>query len=343
MLTETSPVRWGILGTGAIAERFVQGLRAVEGAEVAAVGSRTDATAHRFADRWEIPRRHGTHRSLAEDPEVDVVYVATPHPAHHAATLLCLEAGRHVLCEKPLALNAAQAREMVAAARNADRFLMEGMWTRFAPAMREIVALVESGTIGEVTTLIADIGWRSEYDPDSRLFAPALGGGALLDVGVYPIALASVFLGEPVGIDARAVKAPSGVDSQVGLVISGSSGAVGLLSCSIETDMPNRAVIVGTRGRIEVGEWYNPTGFVLHLPGREPREFTFPRRANGFEYEAAAVTDLVRAGALESPLMPWEESLRIADTLDAIRARIGVAYPGERGTPDADAAVGARL
>ncbi|GAB3209368.1 Gfo/Idh/MocA family protein [Marinactinospora thermotolerans] len=323
MTSGSSKVRWGILGTGAIAERFLHGLRAVPDAEAVAVGSRDQSTADRFADRWDIPRRHGSYQALAEDDDVDVVYVATPHSAHHDATVMCLEAGRGVLCEKPLALDAAQAGAMVETARRNGRFLMEGMWTRFAPAMIEAVRLVGSGAIGRVRTLTADIGWRADYDPASRLFSPALGGGALLDLGVYPVALASAFLGEPAGIDARAEFAPTGVDSQVAITLTGNGGEVALLLASIETDLPARAVISGTEGRIEIEEWFNPTSLTLVPRGGEPRVLSFPRRANGFEYEAAAVTELVRAGAQESPRMPWAESLRVADVLDRIRSLTG--------------------
>ncbi|RCV47369.1 oxidoreductase [Marinitenerispora sediminis] len=321
-------MRWGILGTGAIAERFLHGLRAVPGAEVVAVGSRNAATAARFADRWGIPRRHAEHRALAEDDAVDVVYVALPHSAHHAATVMCLSAGRHVLCEKPLALDAAQARDMVATARRTGRFLMEAMWTRFAPAMREVHALVGGGGIGEVRMLTADIGWRFRYDPAGRLFDPALGGGALLDLGVYPVALASALLGAPVGVSARAAFAGTGVDAQVGAVLTAASGAVAVLGCSIEADLPNRAVITGTAGRIEVPEWYNPAEYTVHPADGPPRTVRRPHLANGFEHEAAAVTALVRDGAAESPLMPLDESVRIAATLDAVRHAIGGRRPG---------------
>lgn len=323
------PVRWGILGTGKIAQRFMTGLRAVPEAEVVAVGSRTEETARRFAREWGIPRAHGDYAGLAADDGVDVVYVATPHNVHHRASLLCLEAGRHVLCEKPLAVNAAEARAMVDAARRNDRFLMEAMWTRFAPAMARVGELVAAGAIGEIRIVSATIGGRMDYDPQGRLFAPELAGGALLDVGVYPVAFASMFLGEFTAIQAQAHKAPTGVDSQVAMTVTAADGALGLLGCSIEAPIPRRADIVGTHGSIGLIDWFCPTGFVLRREGAEPEEFAYPHIANGFEYEVMEVHRRLREQAAQSPLMPWAESLRIAEAMDTVRASVGVTYPGE--------------
>ncbi|GAB3451007.1 Gfo/Idh/MocA family oxidoreductase [Streptomonospora sediminis] len=324
------PVRWGILGTGAIAHRFMAGLRAVPEAEVVAVGSRSPETADRFAAAWDIPRVHGSYADLAADGGVDVVYVATPHNVHHQATMLCLEAGRHVLCEKPLAVNAAEAAAMIDAAKRNDRFLMEAMWTRFAPATAKVRELVAEGAIGEVRMVSAGIGVRTDYDPAHRLYAPDLAGGALLDVGVYPVALASMFLGEFTDVQAQATKAPTGVDAQVAMAVTGSSGALALLGCSIESALPRRADIVGTHGSIGLADWFCPTGLVLRREGAEAEEFSFPHTANGFEYEVMEVHRRLGESARESPLMPWQESLHIAEALDAVRARIAVSYPGEQ-------------
>ncbi|MFD0775888.1 Gfo/Idh/MocA family protein [Streptomonospora algeriensis] len=324
------PVRWGILGTGAIAHRFMTGLRAVPEAEVVAVGSRSAATAEHFAQTWNIPRAHGTYAELAADTGVDVVYVATPHSVHREAGVLCLEAGRHVLCEKPLAVNTAEATAMIAAAQRTDRFLMEAMWTRFAPATAAARALVAEGAIGEIRMVQASIGGRMDYDPRSRLFAPELAGGALLDVGVYPVAFASMVLGEFTSLTAQAHKAPTGVDTQVAMTVTGPGGTLGLLGCSIETPIPRRADIVGTRGSIALTDWFCPTALVLHRDGAQPERRDFPHRANGFEHEVEEVHRRLHAGQRQSPLMSWEESLRIAGTLDAVRERIGVAYPADQ-------------
>ncbi|MUL40617.1 Gfo/Idh/MocA family oxidoreductase [Streptomonospora sp. PA3] len=319
-----------MLGTGAIAHRFMTGLRALPDADVTAVGSRSDATARRFAETWGIPRAHASYADLAADPGVDVVYIATPHNVHHEATLLCLDAGRHVLCEKPLAVNAAEAAAMIEAARRNGRFLMEAMWTRFAPATARIRRLVDEGAIGEVRMVTATIGARMDYDPHGRLFSPHLAGGALLDVGVYPLAFASQFLGGFTDIQAQATKAPTGVDAQVAMAVTGRNQTLGLLGCSIEAPIPRRADIVGTRGSIALTDWYSPTGFVLHRDGADEEVFDFPHHANGFEHEAMEVHRSLRAGRTESPLMSWEESLRIAEALDTVRARIGVSYPADQ-------------
>lgn len=322
-------MQWGILGTGGIARSFLKGLRAVEDAEVAAVGSRSAATARGFAEEFTIARAHGSYQALAEDPGVDVVYVATPHPFHHSAVLLCLEAGKHVLCEKPLALNAAQAEEMIATARRCDRFLMEAMWTRFSPAMREVARVVADGEIGEVRMLTADFGGYREFDPAHRAYAPELGGGALLDLGVYPLALASQFLGPITAISAHATLAPTGVDARAGMVVTGAEGGIGSLACAFDADQAKRAVISGTKGRVEIEHFFNADAFTLHLTGRDPRDFAFPRQVNGYEYEAAEVTRLVREEVRESALMPLDESMGIARLLDEARRQIGVRYPSE--------------
>ncbi|KUP96881.1 Gfo/Idh/MocA family protein [Thermobifida cellulosilytica] len=330
MTTDSGVLRWGVLGTGGIATAFLEGLSVVGGARVTAVGSRSEESAARFADTWAVPNRHVGAEALAADPEVDVVYVATPHPAHHAGTLACLAAGKHVLCEKPLAMNVREVTEMVEAARRSGCFLMEAMWTRFAPASRRISHLVADGAIGELRLLTANFGNAVPYDPASRLWAPELGGGALLDLGVYPVALASHFLGDLTVVGASGRLAPNGaVDAQTTVLVENGEGVSGLLACSLDAPLPNRAVLIGTRGRIELERWWCPTDFVLHRDGRDPEAYAFPHRANGYEHEAEEVARCVAAGLQESPLMPWEESLRVMRVMDEVRERLGVVYPAD--------------
>ena len=195
--SEGRPIRWGILGTGRVAGRFAQALRELDDARLLAAGSRRLATAEAFARHHGVERAYGSYAQLAADPDLDIVYVASPHALHREHSLLCLEAGRAVLCEKPFALNATEAREVIASARSRGLFCMEAMWTRFLPAMRRLTELVDAGAIGELRMVTAQLGFPSEPDPSSRLFDPALGGGALLDLGVYPLALASQLLGRP--------------------------------------------------------------------------------------------------------------------------------------------------
>jgi predicted dehydrogenase len=323
------PIRWGILGTGRIAELFVQGLAVLPDAEVVAVASRAPETAEAFGERFGVPRRHGEYAALAADEEVDVVYVATPHSVHRDATLLCLDAGKAVLCEKPFALNAAEAREMIAAARRHGLFLMEAMWTRFAPAMVELRRLLADGVLGDVRLLTADLGWRFDPDPRHRLYDPQLGGGALLDLGVYPVSLASMVLGNPSAVSAVATLAETGVDAQTAVLLRHPGDRLAVLSCSMQAALPIHAAIVGSEARVEIRNWYNPGGFVLRRDGADPERFAFSRAGNGMEYEAAEVGRCLRAGALESAVMPLDETLTIMRTLDRVRAQIGLRYPGE--------------
>ena len=238
--------RWGILGTGAIARQFVQGLRSLPEAEVFAVGSRSEASATKFADKWNIPRRHASYDVLASDPDVDVVYIATPHPIHAGNATLCLEAGKAVLCEKPFSVNAAEAERVVELARERRIFIMEGMWTRFFPLMEEVRRLVSGGAIGEVRMLNVDFGFRADLDPASRLFDQRLGGGALLDVGVYCVSFASMVLGRPSGSVGLSHIGETGVDEQASVVLEHEGGRLANLSIGIRTTTPQEATIMGT-------------------------------------------------------------------------------------------------
>ncbi|GAA3081267.1 Gfo/Idh/MocA family oxidoreductase [Streptomyces rectiviolaceus] len=327
------PVRWGILATGGIAASFTANLLDMPDAEVVAVASRTDASAKAFAERFGIPRAYGEWGALAEDKDVDVVYVATPHASHRAAAGLCLDAGRAVLCEKAFALNAREARELVTLARQRGLFLMEAMWMYCHPLVRRMKALVDDGAIGEVRTVQADFGLAGPFPPAHRLRDPAQGGGSLLDLGVYPVSFAQLLLGEPSGVTARATLSDEGVDLQTGMLLSWESGAHALLHCSINGGTPVTASVTGSKGRIDVPNgFFFPERFVLHRDGRDPEEFTAvpehgPR--DSLKHEAAEVMHRLRAGDTESPLVPLDGTLAVMRTLDAVRERIGVRYPGE--------------
>ncbi|MGW4747102.1 Gfo/Idh/MocA family protein [Streptomyces sp. NPDC004290] len=323
-------VRWGILATGGTAERFAADLRTLDGAEVVAVASRAEATAKDFADRCGIPRAYGDWAGLLADGDVDVVYVATPHHAHRAAAGLALEAGKAVLCEKALTLNAAEAAELVALARGRGLFLMEAMWMYCNPLIRRIAELVRDGAVGEVRTVQADFGLAGPFDPGHRLRDPAVGGGALLDLGVYPVSFAHLLLGEPSAVHAHARLSPEGVDLNTGMLLGWDSGASALLSCSLEADTPLTASVTGTAGRIDLPRgFFFPERFTLHRPGREPEEFTSADDPHSLRHEAAEVARCLRAGATESPLVPLDGSLAVMRTLDAVRDRVGVRYPQE--------------
>lgn len=328
-----TPIRWGILATGGIATDFTEDLALLPDAVAVAVGSRTAAAARAFADRHGIDRAYGSWPELAEDPEVDVVYVATPHSAHHAAAKMCLQAGKAVLCEKPLTLDAAQAEDLVATARQHGVFLMEAMWTRANPVIRRLVSLVGDGAIGEVTAVSADFGIPGPFPPGHRLRAPELGGGALLDLGVYPVTFAHLFLGEPRTVRAAAVLTPEGTDQNTALILGYDSGALASLHCGIVGDTSHRAVLTGTTGRIEVPRhFHRPDRFTL-VRDAQTSEFTLTLRGNGLAYQAEEVMRCLREGLVESPLIPHQASLAVMRVLDAARAQIGVTYPASPAGP----------
>jgi predicted dehydrogenase len=330
-------VRWGILATGGIAAAFTADLVDLPDAEVVAVASRSEASAKAFAERFGIERAYGDWDALAEDADIDVVYVATPHAAHRAAAGLCLTAGRNVLCEKAFTLNTREAEELVGLAKEHGRFLMEAMWMYCNPLVRRLKALVDDGAIGEVRTVQADFGLAGPFPPSHRLRDPAQGGGALLDLGVYPVSFAHLLLGEPSDVTAKAVLSEEGVDLQTGALLSWDSGALASLHCSLTGGTATIASVTGSLGRIDIPNgFFHPDRFVLHRDGRDPEEFVAdpadgPR--NSLKHEAREVMRALRAGETESPLVPLEGTLAVMRTLDAVRDRIGVRYPGELLTP----------
>ncbi|GIF24176.1 putative dehydrogenase [Actinoplanes tereljensis] len=320
-------VRWGIVGPGGIAAQFAKDLPLVEGAELAAVGSRSAETAAAFAKRYGFARSHGSYAELAADPEVDVVYIATPHAQHFDAALLCIEAGKAVLVEKPITLDLSAAAQLIQAAHTNNVFLMEAMWMRFNPAIRKIHELVEDGAIGWVSSIHADFGLQGPFEPEHRLRNPELGGGALLDLGVYPINLAHLIMGAPTSVQAWAHLTPEGVDENTGVLLGWRPGAVAALTCSINGESRNAASITGTDGRIDLPPgFFMPQSFVLNRPGRDPETFELPFEGNGYQFEAAEVQSRILAGELESPLVPHATTLEIMGLLDTIRSDIGVTY-----------------
>jgi predicted dehydrogenase len=320
----TAPVRWGIVGPGRIAATFVADLQQTDSGVPFAVGSRRRESADRFADEHGIAHRHGSYEALVADPEVDAVYVATPHPFHHAAARLALEAGKPTLVEKAFTMDAAQARDLVALARSRGVFLMEAMWTRFVPSVVEIRRLLGEGALGELVTVVADHGQWFPRDPESRLFAPDLGGGALLDLGVYVVSFASMVLGTPDRVVALVDPAFTGVDGQTSILLGHRGGAQAVLTCTSSAQSATRAAIVGTEARIETDDgFYRPGGFTL-IPRDgtgEPTRFDPPSRGVGLWYEADEVARCLAAGLTESPAMPLDETVAIMETMDAVLAQ----------------------
>ncbi|MEN9937859.1 MAG: hypothetical protein RLZZ387_4438 [Chloroflexota bacterium] len=328
----TLPItRWGIFGTGNMASQLSIALARLPEARVVAVASRSKSRADLFADGAGIPHRYGSYEALLDDPDVDVVYVATPHTEHRANTLAALRAGKHVLCEKPFALNAAEAEEMVAEARSRGLFLMEAVWMRFLPLMDDLRALLGAGEIGEVRMLQADFGFTAEFDPGSRLFDLSLAGGSLLDVGIYPVNLSSLILGQPLEIASLAHLGETGVDEQAAIVTRHEGGRLAVLSSSIRADTPNEAHISGDKGSVKIHHrWWVPELMTVTV-GAQQKAIHRPKLGNGYAHEAAEVMRCIREDRTESPLMPLDETLAIMRTLDTIRGQWGLRYPQELG------------
>lgn len=320
-------VRWGILGAGGIAHKLAEAVRDLTQSTVTAVGSRDLAKSQAFADQMGVATAHGSYEDLVADPDVDVIYVATPHSHHLEHALLAIEAGKHVMCEKALTQNGAQAREMVAAARAKGVFLMEAMWTRHLPHSYKLREIIAEGEIGDIVSVQADHGQLLTHV--ERMWDPNLAGGALLDLGVYPIAFAHDLLGVPDKIGATGRLRDTGVDGQVSMVFDYPT-AQAILTTTMEARTPNMALIAGTTGRIIVEDtFYNPTSFTVIKD--DGSSWTFDGHApNGFQFEAAETARRIHAGDTESPLLTLDQSIDIMDMMDEVRRQIGLVYPNEQ-------------
>jgi predicted dehydrogenase len=328
--TPNSELRWGIVGTGGIAALFVADLQ-LTGHRVVAVGSRSQESADRFAARFAIPTAHSSYEALVADPEVDVVYVATPHPRHHHDASLALRAGKHVLVEKPFTLNAREAQAVVDLAAAQGLVVLEAMWTRWLPHMVEVRRLIADGTLGEVRSVLCDHTQLLSSDPKHRLNALELGGGALLDLGVYPISLASDLLGRPGLVQATATLKETGADAETGIQMRYEGGRIASLYCASTTRGPNRAAIIGTEGSIEIeAVWYTPTSFTLSdARGEIVSRYESNVAGRGMQFQADEIERLIAAGERSGEILPLTETVEIMATMDQIREQIGVRYPGE--------------
>jgi predicted dehydrogenase len=326
-----TPIRWGILGPGKIARKFAIGLQSVPDARLVAVASKTAGRAAAFAAEFNAPHVYDTYEAMVADPEVDVVYVATPHPLHHEAAMLCMKAKKAVLCEKPFTLNERDSQELVDCARRENVFLMEAMWTRFLPHMVKVREWLAQGVIGEPRMVMADFGFRTDWNPEGRALNPQLGGGALLDVGIYPLSLASmVFGGAPLKVTGQCHLGETGVDEQSAMVLSYQRGALAVLTCAVRTHTPHEARILGTEGSIFMPGFWHLTDVTLTLPGKGSETLTPVKEGNGYNYEAVEVGRCLRAGLKESPVMPLSETLSTMRTMDEMRRQWGLVYPQEK-------------
>jgi predicted dehydrogenase len=360
-------IRWGILGTGAVAREFANGLNQVPNAELLAIGSRSKTTAKDFATQFKIPHAYDSYEALVRDNEVDVVYIATPHVMHKDNCILCLEAGKAVLCEKPFAINATEASTVVKLARQKKLFCMEAMWMRFFPVMEKVRSLINSNAIGDVRMIVASMGFLTHDDQNSRLFDLKLGGGSLLDLGIYPLSFIFEILGKPSSVVSHANKGITGVDEQAAAILGYEKGQLAVLTTSFRTKCINDASIMGTKGQIHIhAPLLRPSRFsITHHPSPvsennqnamikkpfpgislmrklkrrlEPyfslnsgcdNSYSIPYVGTGHQYEAVEVVRCLQTGKRESDLMPLDDTIEIIRIMDQIRAQLDIRYPHE--------------
>lgn len=322
--------RWGIVGPGKIAAKFAVALPLAGRASLDAVASREENRAKEFAGKFGAVRYYTRYEELAADPDIDAVYIATPHGFHAEHAILFLQHGKAVLCEKPMALSGRQVQQMTKAARDNKAFLMEAMWTRFLPVMHKVMELIRNGQLGTVKQVRGDFGFFASFNPDGRLFDLRLGGGSLLDIGIYPLFLCLLLLGEPDSVHAAGHLSPTGSDETCQAILSYRDGRSALISSTVACQTSLTAEIAGTEGMIQMPTpWYKNDKFTLVRPGEEPQLISVEPMVNGFEYQIREVTQCLDNGLLESPLHSHADSLRLSRTMDAIRGQMGVKYPGE--------------
>lgn len=323
-------IRWGILSTGSIAQKMADTLNHCVDAELVAVGSRNKDTAKEFADQNNIPKRHASYEALVADPDVDVIYVATPHTFHHANTLLALEHGKHVLCEKAFSINGDQAQEMADVARSKNLFLMEAMWMRFIPAIVQAREWLKSGEIGTPRLINVNFCAKLPDDPNGRIYNKALGGGTLLDMGIYPVSFAVMAFGLPDEVHSYANIGRTGVDEMESIMFRYKDGRIATLNTSVAFKAPRTALIAGTDGYITLPDsWHHARSVTLAKQDEPAQTLNMPLAHNGFEYQVEEVHACLRAGKTESSVMPLDESVAIMRLTDSLRESWGLQYPEE--------------
>ncbi|MDJ1500073.1 Gfo/Idh/MocA family oxidoreductase [Xanthocytophaga agilis] len=327
---QPNTIRWGILGCGKIARKFASDLQFVNNAQLIAVASRSQSTADAFAREFPAKYKHNSYEALVQNPEVDVIYIATPHVYHYEHTLLCLNHSKAVLCEKPFAINNHQVKEMIALAQDKKVFLMEALWTKFLPHFQKLNQIIAEGQIGEIRSVIADFGFLPPYNPEGRLFDPNLGGGSLLDIGIYPVFLALSLLGKPQSIQAIMTPAPTGVDEQCAITFVHDNHTISQLFSTLASFTGTEAVIHGSKGRIRLtSRFYATTAtlqFYLDTPSSQKELFNQKIDGFGYQYEAQHVVDCLQKGLTESPIMTFADSILLIETLDEIRRMAGIKY-----------------
>lgn len=320
---------WGILGPGGIARAFAKDLTLLEGHTIGAVGSRSIDNAHSFAKDFG-GTAYGSYEELVKDPTIDAIYVATPHPAHHDNVILALDAGKPVLCEKPFAVNAGEAQAMVDAATKNKVALMEAMWARFLPHYAKVREIIASGVLGPILSIHADHGQRLADQNIPRLVEPHLAGGALLDLGIYPISFAHMILGNPASITSSAIMTNKGVDAQTSMIFTYQSGAQSVLTTTMIEQTPCRAVVAGLHGWLEIDRtFYNPASMRVVLNDGTVTQYPNTYTGHGLREQAESFKQLVQSGKIQSEILSWQDTIDIMKTMDAVREQIGLKYPFE--------------
>jgi len=320
-------VNWAILGTGKIAEKFAEALQYVDNAQLYAVGSRQEHTAISFAQKFSIEKAYGSYEKMLADSEIDVVYIASPHVMHYKHTIMCLKSGKAVLCEKPFAMNAEQVDKMIEEAQKQNLFLMEALWTRFLPTINKIEELISKNVIGDIIQIQSDFGIKAVYDPQWRLFNKQLGGGALLDIGIYPVFISLFLLGEPDEIVSSSCIGKTGVDESMSVIFKYNQGKMASLNATFMANTPTETHICGTEARIKIHRmWHIPSFLTLTMNDGTSEDIKFNYRSNGYEYEAQEVTNCILAGEKQSSKMPLTFSQKLIRLLDKIRKQWGLEY-----------------
>ncbi len=320
-------INWGILGAGRIADKFAFALKYVENARLYAVGSRDASKAQYFAQKHNIPVAYNSYKDLVSDDNIDIVYIATPHVFHAENTIMCLEAGKAVLCEKPFAMNSHQVEMMISKAKEKNLFLMEALWTRFLPTIRYIENFISSGNVGEVIQIHSDFGFKAIYDPESRLFNKKLGGGCLLDIGIYPVFISLLLLGYPDEIVSSAIIGKTEVDESMSIIFKYNKGAISLLSSTFKANTTCETIICGTEGMIKIHKmWHAPSYLTIIDSKGNNYDVKFNYKGNGYEYEAQEVTNCLLNNLKESPSLSLSFSQKLITLLDNIRKHWGLEY-----------------
>lgn len=326
MEKDAKVIRWGILGCGKIAHKFAQDLLTIPSARVEAVASRSTAKSSSFAELYKANTAYNSYEDLCLDPSIDVVYVATPHAFHFEHTMLCLQHSKGVLCEKPFALNAREVQQMIALAKEKNVFLMEAMWTLFLPHFQYVLNLIASKELGDITHLKADFGYPFDFDPNSRIYNRNLGGGSLLDIGIYPVMAALNMLGIPDEIEASAQMSSTDVDESCSMKFQYKNGVSAILFSSVVENTNTEALVTFEKGTVKIHSRFHQPSRVTITSGKEVIEKEFEVPTNGYNFEAEHVSQLLLDGLTESPVMTFERSLQLIQTLDDIRSKIGLTY-----------------